>query len=349
MRFVRKGFVMLMVVFTQSAAVIETGIAAPKANIEVFDPYDVWLEGERWGVYVKITNTGNESFRLLTHPDTLQLFLEASLGEPSRPLPQNILEDSLPKVEEAQWGMVEQAAAWRGTVEVGPGEQFVYGPEAFIDIEGLHALQSRRLSRYRVHILLADSIWSSSPLTERRFAVDNQAWKQKPIAEVPLRTEGRGSLVRKISVAGESWLFEGSFRLCRAPADHQLNFMTHGDARDLLEISFAGIEGGKVLIDNRMGNPISGPPELVPQLALWQRLTNRPMGWATSETQAEPARNLQMGQNDTDPGRSRLGDDRAIEEEGLSTEAVDATRWPWIAAGGCLLLAALWMIGRRTS
>ncbi len=318
-------------------------VAAPEAKVEVFDPYETWLEGERWGVYVRVTNTGSEPFPLLTHPDTRQLFLEATLGEPSRPLPQNILEDSLPKVEEAQWSVVEQAAAWRGAVEVGPGEQFVYGPEAFIDIEGLHALQSRRMSSYRVHILLADGTWSSSPLTERRFVVDNEAWRAKPIAEIPLRTEGLNAPVRKISVVGESWLFEAGFRLCRAPAGYQPDFRVLGDSRDLLEITFAGIEGGKVLIDNRMANPISGPSELVPQLALWQRLTNRPMGWATSETRAETVADLQIRENDGDTKDSE--DSESIEgERPSSTESVDAAIWPWIAAGVFLFFGALWLV-----
>ncbi len=327
-------------------AAIGVAVAAPEAKIEVFDPYETWLEGERWGVYVRVTNTGSEPFPLLTHPDTRQLFLEATLGEPSRPLPQNILEDSLPKVEEAQWSVVEQAAAWRGAVDVGPGEQFVYGPEAFIDIEGLHALQSRRMSSYRVHLLLADGVWFSSREHERRFVINNEAWKAEPIAEIPL-SEELTAPAREISVDGDHWLFEGNMRLCRVPIGKTPKFVVNlATPNNTLTITFEDTDR-VIRVDNDMGFPISGPSEFVPQLALWQALTNRPMGWATSETRAETVADLQMRVNNTDSNRS--GDSESTEDESPPTESVDAIIWPWIAAGVCLLFGALWMVRKRPS
>lgn len=329
--------------------------AVPEAKIEVFDPYETWLEGERWGVYLRVTNTGDEPFTLLSQPDLKQLFLEPTFGEPSTPLSRFILETPLPSVQEAEWREVETAAAADGSVTVKPGEQFVFGPESVNQIEGLHALMHRRMSGYQFHLLLAEGVWASSPATMRRFVIDEDAWDNEPIAQIPLSIEGLNAPVREITIAGETWLFEGNMRLCRVPDGHRPEFSFDEGTRDFLNISFEGINNGSIRVDNKMGYPISGPPALVPQLALWQRLTGRPMGWATAGTRAERAEDFQDPGGDEevmDQGKADLagpephapGPEPQATPEGASTEA---ELWPWLAVSACLLLGALWMIARR--
>ena len=140
--------------------------AALDAKIEVIDPHRTWLEGERWGVFVKVTNTGTEPSPLLFHPgntESEEVFIEAEFGivaDPEDPHPPAHLRP-LPRVEDADWDAVEVWARHHGALKLRPGETFVYGPEAFLLTGALYALSSREMDSYRVHLLIGTG--SGSP------------------------------------------------------------------------------------------------------------------------------------------------------------------------------------------
>jgi hypothetical protein len=321
-------------------------MAAPDAKVEVFDPHETWLEGERWGVYIKVTNTSDEAFPLLFHPDSnseyLQLFVTAEFGNPSSPeVPRDLLAKPLPQGERSNWGAIASAGEGH-SVLVRPGESFVYGPEAVLETEGLYALSSRRMATYQVHLLIGDGHWVSSELEKRKFIIDNEAWENEIVGEVEGASANVKLPFRKISIDGLTWLFEGRQRLCIVPDGATPRISTF-DNREFVRIEFEGSEEEPVVTSNRHGHPLSGSVRTVPHLYLWKSLTSRPMGAATPDTRTDKAEAV-PGEGESS-GTAPQPNASAPPEGGHATGS--PALWITLGVGAVLLAGAAWLRRHR--
>jgi len=298
------------------------------AKVEVFDPYETWLEGERWGVYIKVTNIGDESFPLLFHPDleATQIFIIPRFDAtdqdqaPPRFLP-------FAAAGESDWKQVDEAASRVGFL-LSPGESFVYGPEAFVGTGGLPATGERRISSYRIALLIGNGKLASSPEMKHTLIRNPQAWEREVVAEVELSNLTRTASVRKIAINGATWLFRNRTRFCIIPDGATPQFST---TPDLVTIKLDGTGEEHVVISNRHGHPISGSERTVPHLHLWKSLTSRPMGAATAETKAEKSSPAERGdQREAPPPETQTSDPPSV---------AGGHRWLWFAVGGAVILA----------
>lgn len=316
--------------------------AALDATIEVVDPYETWLEGERWGVYIKVTNTGDEPFPLLFHPDVeaTQIFITPQFETPP-PNPAQPRLPPLPGRDGSRWQDVKAAASRVGFV-LDPGEAFVYGPEAFITTEGLFGLGARRMSSYRINFHIGDGKIASSPEIRRNFIVKNEAWENRVIGEVKGASAEVTIPLRMISIDGVTWLFEGRARLCILPEGATPRFSTI-DNREFVKIEFEGVDEEPVVVSNRFGHPISGSERTVPHLHLWKSLTSRPMGAATPDTRPEKAT---AAPTEEEPARSSPQPNAASPSEaGHSTGS--PVLWITLGVGAVILAGAAWLRRHR--
>ncbi len=311
--------------------------AALDAKVEVIDPYQTWLEGETWGVYIRITNTGDEAFPLLFHPDleASQIFVTAEFeaGSAEDPQPRT---PPLPKVEEADWGNV-RAAAERVGFTLHPGQAFVYGPEAFVTTEGMYGLGASRMSWYRVDLVLGDGHWVSSERVKRDFIHDDSAWTSAPLTNIGLTGADVSAPVRVVNIAGANWLFEGRQRLCIVPGGATPRISTF-DNREYVRIEFEGSDEEPVVTSNRHGHPLSGSERTVPHLYLWKSLTSRPMGAATPDTRPEKA--TAVPAEGERSGTSPRANASASAGRGHSTGS--PTLWVTLGVGAVILAGAAW-------
>ncbi len=245
--------------------------AAPEATLEVIDPFDVWIEGERWSNFIKVTNTGTEPFPLLHAPDIgpVQISITAGFAD-EPPASHHSTFPPLPSVEDTNWQEID-GVDHSGKLVLNPGESYVYGFEAFVATEGLWQLGSRGMQNYQIHLLIGENRWVSSSEMEREFIVNPSAWEAEPMTEVPLPASDLKSPIRLIEIDDVVWIFKNRARLCRLPNGATPVFDT-SENHGLLTIGFPDHNEDPVVIDNRTSRPVSGSSKTVPHLHVWESL-----------------------------------------------------------------------------
>jgi len=188
-------------------------------------------------------------------------------------------------LENTNWKHIQEVDS-NSKIVLHPGQSYVYGFEAFIATEGLWNLGGRQMATYQIHLLIGEGHSVSSPAMERRYIVNPKAWESEPIAEIHTRSLGLNSQIRVIEIGENKWLFNNRARLCALPHGATPKVSTD-EIREFIHIEFEGSDEMPVVISNRTSHPVSGSERTVPHLYLWESITARSMGVATSETKPD--------------------------------------------------------------
>lgn len=244
--------------------------AGINAKIEIIEPYTAWFATEDVDFFLRITNTGDKDFPvfLACNDPRRQIFFE--VDDKDRHEWGNVL--NLPDVVNAK-------KTDSNGFKVPPGQAYVMSD---LDYNEIALDTPEAFRRVRVHLLVPQGGHVSSQWIDRQF-VEAPDLKMEPIFTYVnssmLRARPCG--VIPLQVNDETWLFShyiGSNkvggRLCRVPPGSKLSFEHDLEARRL-KIYFGGDEE-PVVINTRIGKPVSGSERTVPQLYLWKQLAGRP-------------------------------------------------------------------------
>ena len=254
--------------------------AGVSAKVEIVDPFPVWVASESADLYIRVINTGDKSFTLLTSAARLK---ESDLRfewqtEDKRAFPAQGTPPIAPGLPDGG-GLFADAPAGKagGFVRIPPSHAYVLSERDYPECQ----IPSESQMGVRVHVRIADREWIASDWV-RRTIIPCPKFPDQPLFRFRLEPGDEPELVSAVELWGEKWLFArvpsnpyNLWRLCRLPSGTILRAIEHDMQRRRLTLRFGEGEPD-VMIDSRGGQPLSGSERTVPHLHLWKKLSGRP-------------------------------------------------------------------------
>lgn len=345
---------------------------------EIYQAFPSWVEGEHWRVFAKVTNRSDEVVPLagyITGSLVQQMRLVPEWKEGMTPhfhgphshIHHLAAEDEAWKstLDWREWPLNELDAAY--SLALMPGQAEVLGDMAMRLLWMDYGMPNPHLDGFQLALRLGPDRYAVSESQSLVFANVGRIEEQPILVEVE-KENGRTTPIRQIEVAGETWLFQRSFRIARVPEGATPRFRTE-DEKATLVIEFDGVDEEVVRVNIAQAFPLSGSERTVPHLHLWRSLTDRSMfelagseGGFFKETglTLEQARTLKWDGSDPElnvgsdgriqgfrdqhaidlsPGTAERNADLKIEERGEGQKE-EHEAWIWVV-GGLLFFGVL--------
>jgi len=254
---------------------------------EIHQAFPSWVEGERWMVFAKLTNVGEEIIPLSGKPvdpamEQIRLVPQWIQGKTPHSHGHRSHSHHLPQADQPwkstlDWNDAPLKVLQGISRALKPEQTEVIGDLGLRGLSHGYSMPNPHMESFQLAARLGPDRYALSEPQPLTFANVPTVEKSPIIAEIT--TENiRPSPIRQIEIDGGKWLFYGfsKTRIARVPEGATPRFSTE-DKNQILVIEFEGTEEEPVRIDMRQGFPLSGSKRTVPHLHLWRSLTDRSM------------------------------------------------------------------------
>lgn len=271
-----------------------SSLQASSIKWEIHQAFPSWVEGERWLVFVKLTNVSDEVIPLAGQPDDFQTeqirvvpewkngFHPHTHGD-RRPH-RHLLQVDKPWKSKLRWSDVIKSMTWGNALK--PNQSEVLGQQELGGLQYEYGMPDPHMDKFQFALRLGPDRYSLSESQPLVFANLPELEKHPVLTKIE-KANGRTTPIRLIEINGENWLFQRSFRIARVPEGATPRFhleYVNGDTlgagdvdEEILVIEFDDVEEEPVRILIRQAFPLSGSKRTVPHLHLWRSLTDRSM------------------------------------------------------------------------